>query len=275
MDVRGTSGSEYVCRCPFHDDKGKPNLYVNAVNGLWLCHACGEKGNAKKLAQKLNVELLDSGVTVSSLRSRVETLTYGQERKVKVYSEAWLRQFDFDHPYWTDERGFSEKTVKEWQLGYWPAKDVVTIPMRATNGDILGVIERRLDGGKPKYKYPKGGMKGRYLFGGWKVKTKKVALVEGPLDAIACWQARVPALALMGARITRDQCKVLSKLDVRSVVLMMDNDQGGREAIEQVQTELDGLIVRVGEYRPYWTMKDPGSMSPIQIRKMFHAPNMR
>lgn len=37
FEVLGTSGDERVCRCPLHDDRGKPNLYVNATKGLYLC----------------------------------------------------------------------------------------------------------------------------------------------------------------------------------------------------------------------------------------------
>lgn len=54
-DTRG----KYIAWCPFHPDgKGKPphqaNLHVSERG--FICHACGEKGSLKKLAEKLGLE---------------------------------------------------------------------------------------------------------------------------------------------------------------------------------------------------------------------------
>ena len=38
---RGYQGS---ARCPFHDDT-RPSFSANAELGVYLCHACGAKGN--------------------------------------------------------------------------------------------------------------------------------------------------------------------------------------------------------------------------------------
>jgi len=44
----------YTVFCPFHDDKRKPNLRLNKKG--FICMACNEKGNLKKLADKLGIE---------------------------------------------------------------------------------------------------------------------------------------------------------------------------------------------------------------------------
>lgn len=39
-----TKKNQYVCLCPFHDDKN-PSFGVNDEKGLYHCFSCGAKGN--------------------------------------------------------------------------------------------------------------------------------------------------------------------------------------------------------------------------------------
>jgi DNA primase len=38
-------GSALVGRCPFHLDRGRPNLHVYSRSGRWICYRCGESGD--------------------------------------------------------------------------------------------------------------------------------------------------------------------------------------------------------------------------------------
>ena len=49
------NGDETSVLCPFHDDH-TPSCSVNAVKGIFLCHACGERGTLRELAEKLGVQ---------------------------------------------------------------------------------------------------------------------------------------------------------------------------------------------------------------------------
>jgi len=267
------TGNEALVLCPFHGDRS-PSMYINASTGLFFCHSCGEKGRVDRIAEALQVELLDTGVTTGSLRSRLTAVNAVEdpEKCPRNPPETFLDQFRVTHPAWA-KRGLSEAAVRRFDLGYSPRTNRLTIPIRDKKRNLLGVIYRRLDDGKPKYLYPAGFAIGKSLFGSWEVKTgmKTVALVEGSLDAIACWDARVPALALLGSRMTIDQSRLLRSLAVSSVVVMTDNDRAGREAVQQIKDALPGIVVKVGRYRSYWTCKDPGEMKQEQIRKMFHS----
>lgn len=266
--VVGESGDERIARCPFHDDKGKPNLYANAANGLYLCHACGAKGHMKKLAAA-NGGMM--GTDLSDLRERLMDVREPTP-PVRIYPDEWLEQFNFPHDFWVDQRGFSQRIITQFKLGYDVERDCATIPIRDSHGRVLGVITRRLDDGRPKYMFPKGFKKGLDLFGSWLVRKRsieRVALVEGPLDAVACWDAKVPALALHGARITADQQKLLKTMGVRSVVTMTDNDSAGIDAMLNIKESLTGITVLVGQYRPGWDAKDPGELSSRRRLHMF------
>lgn len=262
FDVHHTEGDEVVCRCPWHEDTGRPNLYVNSESGLYICFACGAKGklDGKDVAPDHRLHRLKQ-----RLRKRED------EQVAKVYPEEWLNQF-LPHDYWTDVRHFSQQTVDRFRLGYDPRTDRLTIPIRSANSQVLGVIYRRLDNVKPKYLHPTGFQTGRNLFGAHLLgNQRKVALVEGPLDAVACWDAGVPAVAAYGARLTDGQAALVRKLGITSLVVMTDKDIPGREAVTQVKGALKGVSVLVGEYEPHWAGKDPGELSRTQRKQMFHT----
>jgi Toprim-like/CHC2 zinc finger len=305
FDVVGTSGDEYVCKCPWHDDGKKPNLYINGQKGVYLCHSCGAKGHLRSLGQTL------PPMPTQTVRERMAVMNAPPEQP-RVLNDDWLKQYDLPHEAW--DKRLSKDIQEEFQLGYDVFQDVLTIPLRDVRGRLMGVITRRLDDLRPKYRYPKNFKIGKHLFAAWKVRNhhQKVAIVEGSVDAIACWEARVPAVALMGSRLTEDQQRVLVRMGVQHIVLMLDNDKAGvgwpthriflqRNARQgqhryrcvgcgrtfqhwskgvheaagtyQVHDMLkgSGIMVSVGEYRPYWLVKDPAALKPDRRRKMFHS----
>jgi DNA primase len=267
--VVGHTGSETLCWCAWHEGSS-PKLYVNENTGLYYCQRCGARGALASLTDD------PPPVDLQDIRKRLKEMNVTEP--LKVYPEAWLDQFDFPHDYWQN-RGFSQHIVQRFQLGYDPVADCVTIPLRDSHGRILGVIRRRLDNTKPKYMFPRGFKAGKDLFGSYLVRRKhyRLALVEGPLDAIACWDARIPTLALHGSRITEDQVKLLKVLGVHTVVCMTDNDHAGREAILSIKAGLDGVAVLIGIYRNTWfnglgrPAKDPGELSAARRRTMYLA----
>lgn len=267
--VTSVSGDEFLCMCPWHQDTSQGHLYVNGMKGLYLCMSCGAKGRLEDLSLPRIV------VGTDDVRERIKRHRKGPPEP-RYYPETWLTQYDFEHPYWSDDRGLPDSTIKRFRLGYDPMTNRCTIPLRDQRSRILGVTFRRLDDGKPKYLDPKGYPKGRHLYAAWTLPAdqRTVALVEGPADAHQCWAARVPALALMGARITRDQIKVLQRLHIRNVVLMLDNDASGIRGTVQIHEMMKGSGIRVksGWYRDYWfNVKDPGDLSYARLRKMYHS----
>lgn len=266
--VHSTSGDEFRCWCPFHDDTGHPNLYANGVKGFYFCHSCGARGHVQpRNSDQRCLVLTDT----QYLRARIEHMKSAPPSPLQPRSDGWLRQFTM-HDYWTDERGFSERIVKMFDLGYDPMAGMLTIPIRTSRGKVLGVIYRRLDGQKPKYLHPKGFKKGQDLFASWLVRKsghQRVAVVEGPLDAVACWDAHIPAVAMHGARLSPDQAHIIRSLGVTSVVVMTDNDPAGDEAAHSVKEALRGVQVLVGQYRTTWDVKDVAELSTSQRRRMW------
>ena len=272
FNVISKSGVEFNCYCPFHDDRigGRGNLYINGKTGFYFCHNCHSKGK------------LDSYIpTPGSLLERVQTMQRDGFGARSAFShpqtlpDGFLAQFGYKHPYWTD-RGLTEATVAKFELGFDITKNHAIIPFRDHVENLIGVIRRTLNDDDPwKYKNPNGILSNHYLFGSHLLEgRRKVALVEGPADALACWNARVPALAVFGSYLSQSQVSLLRRLGVYHCVLMFDNDKPGRQAVYNSFNSLVGFTVSEGVYRPYWGRKDPGELTPQQCRKMYHSSTL-
>lgn len=273
---------EILCICPWHADQSG-HLYINAVKGLYLCMSCGAKGNLDSKDKSGRQCYVLPTLGTADVRDRLRQLTK-REAAVRYYPDGWLKKFDSDISYWTDQRGMAPAVVRRWSLGFDPFTGKATIPMRTMHGKIMGVSLRALDGSSPKYLEPKGYKKGKHLYGAWLLgpNTRTVALMEGQVDTIAGDSARVPSLGTMGSRLTRDQVKVLQHLGIRKVVAMYDNDNAGRKAVVQTYEALKGSGIQyvAGWYRPYWLkqadegmipVNDPDDLTPQRLRKMFHS----
>jgi DNA primase len=116
----------------------------------------------------------------------------------------------------------------------------ITFPIRDARGHVQGFGARAMEPGE-KAKYinsPEGELyrKSRTLFGidharATIAKRGRAVVVEGYTDVLAAHQAGITdAVAVMGTAITPDQLKLLAR-DAEEVVLALDADRAGREAM--------------------------------------------
>ena len=56
--IKRRTGSEYMARCPFHNDR-TPSFTFNVETGLWNCFGCGEKGNIYQFLEKMGDKMED------------------------------------------------------------------------------------------------------------------------------------------------------------------------------------------------------------------------
>lgn len=263
--VISQSGSERCCLCPFHKDRSG-HLYINAVSGLYLCHVCGAKGTVAGKTPP-PADLMDLHKKLAEVKAGKQDQRFKPER--------WLQQFDMDSDYWTVVRKLTPAVITQFRLGFDPFTNRATLPFRDFHGNLIGVTYRRLDDFKPKYTHPEKTPVGRHLFGAWLLEDQKtVAITEGQIDAVRCWEQRIPALATFGSKITVDQVKVLQRLGIHKVVVLYDNDNAGRKGTLQVYESMKGSGIQVvaGWYRPYWlNVKDPDGLNGPRLRKFYHS----
>lgn len=278
LDVRSRIGDEWTCLCPYHDDTS-PSFSVNVKRNLFICFACGAKGTVKELA-----EYLKAGVTgfskpevneedyINDLIGTLSELKTEDDGEVAL-SDSYLARFRNHTDYWK-ERGFSQKTQADFELGYDPVHNHAIIPLKDINYNLVGVIRRQLDADAvPRYRYPKGFRISNFLFNACYVRdSERIAIVEGSLDAIACYEAGIPAVALLGSRVSKVQEEILKKLGPDYYVVMTDRDSAGRAVANTLKTMFKSRAV-VPEYQNEWQGKDPADLTPAQRHMMFSDSN--
>lgn len=303
---------EYMCRCPFCD--GASSLQFNIERGLWTCFRCSDGGGAKSLVKRLGGRYVDPAVSVDLLHmqfDRLRTINKKRYQEDDLATEylpetTLLRYGGPTHEYWKS-RKFTEETVRLWDLGYDPLTDRCTIPYRTPEGELLGVIQRRLDDVFPRYIYPKEFDRAGALFGSWNFPSEEsntTSLVEGSTDVIKVCQAGRTSLGQYGSSIGPRQVELLKRLGVERLILFYDYDEAGRKALEDAQKKCGGFLLAkvVWDTDKYCWHKnlcgcgehewrtiafcnnkipckcgrkhgmDPGKLSPKEIRKMYDNP---
>lgn len=287
-----------MVRCLYHDDSNA-SMQFNIETGLWVCFGCGAKGSIKKLERELGLRVIEDQIDVADLIKRLDEIShpdFGKSTDLPTISENNLLKYKFPTKYWLG-RGFTQEVIDIFDLGYDPLGNIATIPFRDVHGNLQGVIKRYLDPDvELKYKYPKGFKRSLHMFGSWFVAEDQeittVALVEGSLDAIKCWQAGVPAMAVYGSSVSKTQIKLLRRLGITNIVLFFDDDDAGdkarmRSSGIKVHSSKDrkGKTYKYAEYDPELDLgreflvtevqyldgmeSDPGAMTEDQILDAF------
>jgi len=130
----------------------------------------------------------------------------------------------------------------------------IVFPVRDERGRVQGFGARALrEGQQPKYlNSPESELyrKGRTLYGiqlarAAIAKARRAVVVEGYTDVLAAHQAGIrEAVAVMGTAITPDQLGLLAK-HTDEIVLALDADRAGRDAMLRAQRVASGKRVRL------------------------------
>ena len=269
LEVTLRSGSEWMARCCFHEDSSA-SLQFNIDKGLYYCFACHAKGNIKTFLRHFGQTYREPEVDVADIYAKLDLIDSVSKSPVKaaVLPESTLKRYAFPTDYWAS-RGLSKAVQDAFDLGYDPIENEAIIPLRNVDGELMGVIRRRLEKDYgPKYMYYKGFPRKTSLFASWlvaKTQTDHVVVTEGSLDAVSVWQAGYPAVAQYGSSISSEQAILLRRLGINNVTLFYDDDDAGRDATLSAVRKLRDFMVKVVKYQE-GDAKDPGGMDPATIK---------
>ena len=135
------AGVNYKGRCPFHDEK-TPSFVVSPTKGIYKCFGCQKGGNSINFIQELQgvsyPEALQYAADKYNIEIEEQELTPEQESRMSAKESQFIAtKFAseyFQNILWNTsegkavglsyfkERGFSEDTIKKFQLGYSPKK---------------------------------------------------------------------------------------------------------------------------------------------------------
>ena len=222
--------SEIQTLCPFHSDT-RDSCSINVDKGVWICfRGCGQGSLRGFIKRILNLSWKEVDAYLGN--QEVELSLDIFEDMMGEVNEDYMPEIDLEYnknrvPNWIFERGFSPETLIDWECGIDSWNNLV-IPIRDDQSRLVGSVSRRMNI-EPKYLYSKGLKKSKLLFGGYKIeKCPFVCITEGTLDAMWLEQNGYPAVALLGAHLSRIQQELLIQLPTDELVLCLDNDEAGQ-----------------------------------------------
>jgi DNA primase len=162
-----------------------------------------------------------------------------------------LQNLDHAHPYLA-ERRLSAEAIAEFGLGFCQKGSMtgrIVVPICNADGQLVAYAGRwpgtPPDDDTPKYRLPPGFCKAFELFNAHRAFAEPDAaplvIVEGFFDCIALWQRGLRrVVALMGSSLSSQQEELIARaVNAQSrIVLMLDEDEAGREAREIITPRL-------------------------------------
>ena len=153
-------GKDYVALCPFHDDSS-PSLQISSSKNICKCFACGEGGTPvsfimkyehltfpeaiKFLGRKYGIEVVERELTPEQMARKTERekLLNGNSFARDEFVNAMLQGAEgrrIGLSYFR-ERGLTDETIKEFQLGYSPSEWTYLVDRAKESGVELEVLE--------------------------------------------------------------------------------------------------------------------------------------
>ena len=235
IDITRVSGSEVGAKCPVHEDHS-PSWSMNINTGLWICYACGAKGNLSQLVMQLtgssdeallvNQFIIESGL--ERIKERVitqppPTVDLGAFRRFVPVPEDLLVQRQLD-----------KEMAHRFGLRWDPEPRHWIIPIISQYGDLWGWQAKT----KGYFRnVPTGVTKSLTLFGVDRFKAETAVLLESPLDVVRLASIRpgvgVYGLASFGAHVSNEQLNILIR-KADKLVVALDNDEAGITAAQRI-----------------------------------------
>ena len=268
------AGSEFVTRCPWHDDR-RPSLTVSPKRNRVHCFVCGKGSDAIGWLQEQQGLSFQEAVLELARRTGVNVppgdaeaqrrfeQQWRERRRLMAQRNQQRRQFHRAlleqlvqggaAARYLQSRGISEESARRWQLGV--AGGRLLIPLSDASGQTLGFCGRALADQQPKYRNSKSDLlfqRNGVVFGldqaAEAIRSHGSALlVEGPLDVIQLHQAGFGhAVACLGTSVSPVQWHLLQRHGVTHLQLAFDGDAAGQLATERLLEQRQPQLVAGG-----------------------------
>lgn len=264
--------------CPLHSGADNPTSFHVKQDGHWHCYSCRAWGSdlASLLAAVRGIGFNEARKIIDDMPSLFHEVRDGLlppwdhrvEPEDKVLPEKALARYKAYCPSYLLERGFSADILQRYEIGYCFETSKVVFPVRSIEGKLVGLTFRRdgdVDDGEPKYRHAQFD-KSHHLYGLHLFRNEggRLFLTEGQLDSIRMVTLGASAAAIMGNTISVRQALLLERCLADEIILLLDNDQGGRDGLNAslpVLLRFPGVSRRlhVGVYEG----KDPDALQSL------------
>lgn len=299
--VKPSGNSNIGGPCPFHKDGNEktPSFYINLRNGLYFCHACGEKGTFPQFLKAMGESAQKIDLVLELAR---EVKVNAPPKALDLHGKHFLKEsllgvFDYC-PIKLIDDGFDEVLLQKMDIGFDKEYERITFPIRDLYGNLVGISGRTVTGAFPRYKvykkedlmrfasddyedvakYKQYEIKNHHFL--WNMHNVYPKLFHTELDTVivvegykAClWmlqQGFENTVALQGSRMSDIQEATLAKHD-GWVIFFLDKNKAGMEGTADAGPRLinRGLNFLVCDYPDiYEEGAQPDNLSKEEIQE--------
>jgi DNA primase len=240
------SGDNLMCCCPYEEESTPSFGILTSYPYTFQCFSCGKTGNLPQLVahccgfknEVVGEQFLLKNFVVLSAEQRpkldLEAILdkKSQDRRCSHLEEEIAQYIGKRHPYMYS-RGFKDRVLDKYEIGFDEQTQSMVIPIRTSDGRIR-FVKRRFVGRKgflnEKNLDKKDIVYGLYYIKQANIHITEIALNESETDTMACYQGGIPAGAILGRIVFKEQVQELMKADIKTVNLFLDNDYWGVRA---------------------------------------------
>jgi DNA primase len=244
---RGAKGEFVLRECP--NCGARNHCSVNPERQKWRCFKCGWAGHEplKFVAKVESVSFAAARAIMleTALDHRqpdeIEKLAQDETEVEKPAKPGWRDMMPPEYipcydkargkwngiPVYLKQRGITKASCLAYRLGWCDTGQYarrIIIPI--VTGELASFQARatwETSKHEAKYDTPTGAPLSRMLMGYEMMRAgAELWVVEGPFDAIACFQAGIPAVPLTGKELSDAQANLISKLKPSRVHVMLD-----------------------------------------------------
>ena len=243
-------GALLVGPCPVHGGDNPRAFVLDRRKGVWNCFTgCRAGGDVIELVRRLD------GCTSREAALYLATLVGAPppplpppapQRDLPFRPFARRLQLDPHHPL-LHAKGIRPEVARRYEVGAWNGggmlRRCVAVRLLDPRGQPLGYAGRRLDPDEArqrgKWVFPPRLPKRSLLYGFAQTASqldRGLVVVECPWGVLRLQQIGIPAVALLGTRLSIPQRELLRQAP--RVVLMLDGDLAGRTATLDLHSDL-------------------------------------
>lgn len=237
--------------CPFHKNgqEKKPSCGISLKDGIVHCFTCG---TVKTFTQMLSYCLgyndngekglnwIINNIEHNQLEQRNLDIFLNREKeKINYISEQELDTYRYYHQYMFD-RKLTKEIINKFDVGFDIKNNSITFPVRDIKGRTLFIARRRVD--YKYFNYPSGAEKPLYGIFEMNKLDKSIIICESIFNCLTCYVYGKEALALNGTG-SKEQIELISKLNVRSIYLGLDNDEAGDKGCNRIFSKLKNRFI--------------------------------
>lgn len=281
IPIESEIDSDFMIFCPYHNNFRTPAGEVDKTTGRFFCFSCQENRSLVDfvihVTKKTFFEaqrFIDEAKVETDIVSLINS-TLQEKKDFEPFDELMIKRLNkqaLESPRairYFEGRRITENSIRKFMLGYSENQDMVTIPMQSPSGDMfVGFVARSVEGKdfKNTPKLPKS----KILFNLHRAKLQDtVYVVESSFDAIRLDQCGLPAVATLGALVTKNQVELLTK-HFNNVIVIPDNDDAGQDMVKRIMDKMGSRVTAIGIPSRF---KDIGDMTDADIETLTQKIN--